>query len=61
MRRIHSIGSTNLVGGTTLVGTEHDDVGRSIGELLTVKFLVLLEELHVSTTALKAICKISQF
>ena len=53
--------STNLVGGTTLVRAKHDDVGRGVGELLTMELLVLLEELHVSTTALKAICVKSVF
>jgi hypothetical protein len=45
-----------LVGGTALVGTKHDDIGRSVGELLGVKCLVVLEKLHVRTTALQAIC-----
>ena len=44
----------DLVGGAALVGTEHDDVGRSVGELLGVEGLVVLEELHVGTTALEA-------
>jgi hypothetical protein len=44
-----------LVGGTALVRAEHDDVGRSIGELLGVKCLVVLEQLHVRTTALQAV------
>jgi hypothetical protein len=41
----------HLVGGSTLVGTEHDDIGSAVGELLLVKLLVLLEELEVGTTA----------
>lgn len=45
----------NLVGVAALVRTEHDDVGRSIGELLLVKSLVVTEELKVSTTALEAV------
>ena len=40
-----------LVGGTALVGTEHDHVGGGVGELLGMKLLVVLEELHVGTTA----------
>jgi hypothetical protein len=40
---------------TLLVRTEHDNVRRSIGELLAVQLLVLLEELHIGTTTLKAI------
>ena len=44
----------DLVGGAALVGTEHDDVGRGVGELLGVEGLVVLEELHVGTTALEA-------
>jgi hypothetical protein len=44
-----------LVGSTALVGTKHDDVGRSVGELLSVESCVVLEELHVRTTALKAV------
>jgi hypothetical protein len=44
-----------LVGSTAFVGTEHDDVGRGVGELFCVKSLVVLEELHVGTTALKTV------
>ena len=40
-----------LVGGTALVRTKHDHVGGSVGELLGVKLLVLLEKLEVGTTA----------
>jgi len=43
-----------LVGGTALVGSEHDHVRRGIGELLSVKRLVVLKKLQVSTTAVKA-------
>ena len=46
---------TDLVGGTTLVGTKHDNIGRGVGEFLAMELLVLLEELHISTTALEAI------
>lgn len=49
----------DLVGGTALVGTEHDNVWGSVGELLGVKGLVVLEELHVGTTALQASCLVS--
>lgn len=42
---------SHLVGSSTLVGTEHDDIWSSIGELLSVKLLVILEKLHVGTTA----------
>lgn len=45
-----------LVGSTALVGTEHDDVGRRVGELLSVESCVVLEELHVRTTALETVC-----
>jgi hypothetical protein len=45
----------NLVGSTALVGTEHDNVGRSIGELIPMELLILLEELEVGTTALEAL------
>ena len=47
----------NLVGGATLVGTEHDDVWRGVGELILVKSLVVAEKLQVSTTTLKTICE----
>lgn len=40
-----------LVGSTALVGAEHDHVGSSVGELLLVELLVLLEQLQVGTTA----------
>ena len=47
-----------LVGSTALVGTKHDDVRRSVGELLSVEGCIVLEELHVGTTALEAICSL---
>ena len=47
----------NLVGGTTLIGTEHDYVGGDVGELVLVESLVVTEELQVSTTTLEAICR----
>ena len=40
-----------LVGGTTLVGAKHDYVGRGIREFLSVKLLVVAQELHICTTA----------
>jgi hypothetical protein len=40
-----------LVGSSTLVRTEHDDIRRGVGELLSMKLLVILKELHVGTTA----------
>jgi hypothetical protein len=45
-----------LVGGTALIRTEHDDVRRGVRELLGVERLVVLEELHVCTTTLEAVC-----
>jgi hypothetical protein len=45
----------NLVGSSTLVGTEHDDIGSAVRELLLVELLILLEELEVSTTANKGV------
>ncbi len=47
----------DLVGVAALVGAEHDDIRRGIGELLLVESLVLTEELQVSTTALETVCK----
>jgi hypothetical protein len=47
----------NLVGGTALVGTEHDNVWGSIGEFVLVEGLIVTKELHVSTTTLKAVCE----
>lgn len=44
----------DLVGGAALVGTEHNDVGRGVGELFGVEGAVILEELHVGTSTLKA-------
>jgi hypothetical protein len=44
-----------LVGGTALVGTKHNDVWGAVGELLGVEGLVVLEKLHVRTTALEAV------
>lgn len=43
--------STYLVGGTALVGAEHDHIRGGVGELLLVELLVLLEELQIGTTA----------
>lgn len=44
----------DLIGGSALVGAEHDDVRRGVGELVGFESCVILEELHVSTTALEA-------
>lgn len=44
-------GWSYLVGGTALVGTKHDHVGGSVRELIGAELLVVLEELHVGTTA----------
>jgi hypothetical protein len=44
-----------LVGGTALVGAKHDDVRGAVGELLGVEGLVVLEELHVGSTALETV------
>lgn len=46
-----SVGHSYLVGGTALVGTEHDHVGGAVGELLLVELLVVLKKLQVGTTA----------
>jgi hypothetical protein len=40
-----------LVGGTALVGTEHDHIRGGVGELLLVELLVVLKKLQVGTTA----------
>jgi hypothetical protein len=40
-----------LVGGTALVGTEHDHVRGGVGELLLIELLVILKKLQVGTTA----------
>ena len=47
----------DLVGCATLVRTEHDHVRRGVGELVSMQLLVVLQQLHVCTTALKAILK----
>jgi len=47
----------DLVGGTTLVGAKHDNVGGDVGELILVESLVVTEELQVSTATLKTICR----
>lgn len=49
-----------LVGGTALIGPEHNDVRRRIGELLRLKGLVVLKDLHVCATAFKAIFWLGQ-
>jgi hypothetical protein len=46
-----------LVGSAALVRSEHDNVRGGVRELLLVKSLVILQELHVSSTALQTICK----
>jgi len=45
----------DFVSGTTLIGSEHDNVGRCVGEFILVKSLVIAEELHISTTTFKTI------
>ena len=45
----------DLIGSATLIRTEHNDIGRGVGKLLGVELLVILEELHVGSTALKTI------
>jgi len=45
----------DLVGGTTLVGAEHDNIGGDIGEFILMESLVVTEELQVSTTTLETI------
>jgi hypothetical protein len=47
----------DLVGGTALVGTKHDDVGGDVGELILVESLVVAEKLQVSSTTLKTVYK----
>jgi hypothetical protein len=49
----------DLVGGTALVGAKHDNVGGCVGEFVLVELLVLLEELEIGTTTLKAIWAMS--
>lgn len=49
----------DLVGVTALVGTEHDDVGGRVGELVLVEGLVIAEELHVGATALEPVCEVT--
>jgi hypothetical protein len=56
-RHVPTISTPYLVCSTALVGSEHDDVRRSIRELLSVKRFVVLKELHVRTTTLQAVCK----
>jgi hypothetical protein len=46
---------TNLVSSTALIRTKHNNVRGCVGEFLTMKLLVLLKELQVSTTTLKAV------
>lgn len=48
----------DLVGSATLVWTEHDNVRRCVGEFGVCECLVLLEELHVCSTALKTALKL---
>lgn len=54
--RQSSARSSYLVGSTTLVGTKHDHVGRSVRELVEVELLVVLEKLQVGTTADQGVC-----
>lgn len=42
-----------LVGGATFVGTKHNDIGRSVGELFGLELLVVLKKFHVCATAFK--------
>jgi hypothetical protein len=56
LRSMQEVEMVYLVGGTALIRSEHDDVGRGVGEFLGVKGRVVLEELQVRTTAIKTIC-----
>lgn len=47
----------HLVGGTALVGTEHNNVRGGIAELILVESLGVSEELQVGTTALESLWK----
>ena len=47
-----------LVGRTTFVRTEHDHIGRSIREFLSVQSLVVLQQLHIGAATLKAILEL---
>ena len=42
----------DLVGGSTLVGPEHDCVGRRIGEPISAQSITCTQKLQVGTTAL---------
>ena len=44
-----------LVGRAALVWTEHDHIWGGIRELLSVQLLVVLQQLHISSAAFKAI------
>ena len=48
---------TYLVGSTALVGTKHDDIGRRVRKFLGVESLIVLEELHISTTTFQSVYK----
>jgi hypothetical protein len=45
-----------LVSGAALIRTEHNDVWGCVRKLFGVEGLVILEKLHVSSTALETIC-----
>lgn len=46
----------DFVSVSTLVWAKHDDVGRSIGEFLTMEVFVLAKKLEVCTTAFETAC-----
>jgi len=52
-------GHSYLVGGTALVGAEHDHVRGTVGELLLVKLLVVLKKLQVGTTADQGVLRLN--
>jgi hypothetical protein len=56
MRAPNCLVQAYLVSGTALVRTEHNDVWRCVGKLFGVEGLIILEKLHVSSTALETIC-----
>ncbi len=45
----------NFVGVAALVRAEHNDVRRSVAELLLVKRLVVTQELHISATTFETL------
>lgn len=48
---------THFVGGSAFVRAKHDHIGRSVGKLLCMQFLVFAQEFHVGASTFETVLK----